>query len=89
MAYVEHDQIARTQEMPYLPSFDAFADSVSNLIDAQGGPTHKVTEKGAPWGLARISHRNQLKLSTFTKYEYVEEGGEGVDAYVIDTGEFV
>jgi hypothetical protein len=46
-----------------------------------------ATERGAPWGLARISHRNSLTLSTFQKYEYVEEGGEGVDAYVIDTGE--
>jgi cerevisin len=88
VAYVELDQIAYTQEMPYLPSFDAFSDSVSSLIDdfKVDSSTHLATEKGAPWGLARISHRNPLKLSTFTRYEYVEEGGEGVDAYVIDTG---
>lgn len=44
------------------------------------------TEKAAPWGLARISHRDTLGFSTFNKYLYAAEGGEGVDAYVIDTG---
>nr|AHH83721.1 subtilisin-like serine protease [Ophiocordyceps sinensis] len=44
------------------------------------------TEKQAPWGLARISHRDRLNFSTFNKYLYTSEGGEGVDAYVIDTG---
>ena len=45
-----------------------------------------VTELGAPWGLARLSHRPVLHLSTFTKYIYDTDGGEGVTAYVIDTG---
>lgn len=40
----------------------------------------------APWGLARVSHRNTLSFGTFNKYLYAEDGGEGVDAYVIDTG---
>jgi cerevisin len=40
----------------------------------------------APWGLARISHRAALSFGTFNKYLYAAEGGEGVDAYVIDTG---
>lgn len=43
-------------------------------------------EKDAPWGLARISHRQPLSLGTFNKYLYDDEGGEGVTAYVIDTG---
>lgn len=43
-------------------------------------------EKNAPWGLARISHRDSLSFGNFNKYLYAEEGGEGVDAYVIDTG---
>ncbi|KAF8331377.1 putative serine-type endopeptidase [Cantharellus anzutake] len=43
-------------------------------------------QKGAPWGLARISHRKRLTLSTFQKYEYAGHGGLGVDVYVIDTG---
>ncbi|KAI0629713.1 peptidase S8/S53 domain-containing protein [Trametes polyzona] len=45
-----------------------------------------TTQTKAPWGLARISHREKLTLGTFTKYEYNPEGGEGVDVYVIDTG---
>ncbi|KAL8277406.1 hypothetical protein RQP46_010246 [Phenoliferia psychrophenolica] len=43
-------------------------------------------EKGAPWGLARISHRDPLSFGTFNRYEFDGQGGEGVDAYVIDTG---
>ncbi|KAH7362344.1 cerevisin [Plectosphaerella cucumerina] len=44
------------------------------------------TEKAAPWGLARVSHRNRLNFGTYNKYLYAENAGEGVDAYVIDTG---
>jgi len=43
-------------------------------------------EKNAPWGLARISHRDALSFGDFNKYIYTAEGGDGVDAYVIDTG---
>ncbi|THH26714.1 hypothetical protein EUX98_g7474 [Antrodiella citrinella] len=66
VAYVEKDQIVRTQDEVPLMALD--------------------TQKGAPWGLARISHRARLAFSTFTKYEYEKQGGEGVDVYVIDTG---
>jgi cerevisin len=45
-----------------------------------------VVEKSAPWGLARISHRDSLSFGTFNKYLYAEDGGDGVDVYVIDTG---
>ncbi|OSS54641.1 hypothetical protein B5807_00015 [Epicoccum nigrum] len=44
------------------------------------------TEKNAPWGLARISHRDSLSFSSWNKYLYSADGGEGVDVYVIDTG---
>ncbi|KAG8799148.1 serine protease [Serendipita sp. 411] len=44
------------------------------------------TQKGAPWGLSRISHRPKLRFSTLGKYEYDSDGGDGVDVYVIDTG---
>ncbi|KAK4624690.1 Subtilisin-like serine protease Cla h [Fulvia fulva] len=43
-------------------------------------------EKNAPWGLARISHRDSLSFGSFNKYLYSADGGEGVDVYVIDTG---
>jgi cerevisin len=35
-------------------------------------------EKNAPWGLARISHRDSLGFSTFNKYDYDARGGQGV-----------
>ncbi|EEP78923.1 hypothetical protein UREG_03769 [Uncinocarpus reesii 1704] len=44
------------------------------------------TQTNAPWGLARISHRDSLSFGTFNKYLYAATGGEGVDVYVIDTG---
>ncbi|WBW73791.1 vacuolar serine protease Psp3 [Schizosaccharomyces osmophilus] len=48
---------------------------------------HITTEQRfAPWGLARVSHRDRLGLTTFTRYNYNETAGEGVTAYVIDTG---
>ena len=50
------------------------------------GETDGQVETNAPWGLARISHRDSLTLGTFSKYLYCAEGGEGVDVYVIDTG---
>jgi len=43
-------------------------------------------EKNAPWGLARISHRQSLSFSNFNQYLYAADAGEGVDVYVIDTG---
>lgn len=48
--------------------------------------TMSIIEKSAPWGLARISHRQRLTFSTFNKYEFAAETGHGVDTYVIDTG---
>lgn len=43
-------------------------------------------ETNAPWGLARVSHRDTLSFGTYNKYLYAADGGEGVDAYIIDTG---
>ena len=43
-------------------------------------------QKDSTWGLARISHRKRLSLGSFNEYLYDDEGGEGVTAYVIDTG---
>ncbi|KAI9695874.1 MAG: serine protease [Candelina mexicana] len=57
-------------------------DSEVHTMDQDEGET----ERGAPWGLARISHRDTLTFSTFNKYLYTADGGEGVDVYVIDTG---
>ncbi|WFD00203.1 cerevisin [Malassezia yamatoensis] len=49
-------------------------------------PYRHQTETNAPWGLARLSHRASLSLGTFNKYVYEAVSGEGVTAYVIDTG---
>jgi cerevisin len=56
-------------------------DSVVHTLGETG-----ELEKNAPWGLARISHRDSLTFSDFNKYLYAADAGEGVDVYVIDTG---
>ena len=56
-------------------------DSVVHALGETG-----ELEKNAPWGLARISHREGLTFSDFNKYLYAADAGEGVDVYVIDTG---
>ncbi|KAL7813865.1 serine protease-like protein [Trichoderma longibrachiatum ATCC 18648] len=73
--YIERDSIVHT--MLPLESKDTII-----VEDSCNGET----EKQAPWGLARISHRDTLNFGSFNKYLYTAEGGEGVDAYVIDTG---
>ena len=35
-------------------------------------------ERNAPWGLARLSHKESLGFSTFNKYDYDARGGLGV-----------
>ena len=56
-----------------------------SIVHTMGGDDYE-TEKNAPWGLARISHRDSLSFGTWNKYLYSADGGEGVDVYVIDTG---
>jgi len=79
--FVEKDQIVRTME---------FNDTI---IVQRGSPWvclflsfRRVLTHFRSQGLARISHRSKLTFSTFTKYEYDDVAGEGVDVYVIDTG---
>ncbi|TVY75839.1 Subtilisin-like proteinase Spm1 [Lachnellula suecica] len=57
-----------------------------SVVKALGSGSEGETEKQAPWGLARISHRDSLGFSDFNKYLYAADAGEGVDVYVIDTG---
>ncbi|KAF3994726.1 hypothetical protein FT663_01193 [Candidozyma haemuli var. vulneris] len=42
-----------------------------------------VTQKDATWGLGRISSR---EIPSESNYVYDDEGGKGVNAYVLDTG---
>lgn len=43
-------------------------------------------QRNAPWGLARISHRDALTFRTFNKYPYADRAGADITAYIIDTG---
>lgn len=66
--YVERDSIVKTQVIP-----QAFA-----------AEDHKhLKEKAAPWGLARISHRDSLGFGS-SNYVYDEAAGTGVTAYIIE-----
>ncbi|KXT01370.1 hypothetical protein AC578_6639 [Pseudocercospora eumusae] len=71
------EQIRRHPDVEYIEK----DQEVHTMGDESG-----ELEKNAPWGLARISHRDSLSFGTFNKYLYSADGGEGVDVYVIDTG---
>ncbi|KAH7115899.1 peptidase S8/S53 domain-containing protein [Dendryphion nanum] len=71
------EQIRRHPDVDYIER-----DSIVHTM----GDDEYETEKNAPWGLARISHRKRLSFGTWNKYLYTADGGEGVDVYVIDTG---
>ncbi|RYP87852.1 hypothetical protein DL769_000444 [Monosporascus sp. CRB-8-3] len=57
-----------------------------SIVHTMGSDSEPELETNAPWGLARVSHRDTLSFGTYNKYLYAAEGGEGVDAYIIDTG---
>lgn len=71
------EQIRRSPDVDYIEK--------DSIVTTQSGDDYE-TEKNAPWGLARISHRSSLSFGTWNKYLYSADGGEGVDVYVIDTG---
>ncbi|PKI85862.1 Sub8p [Malassezia vespertilionis] len=85
VAYVEQDSQV---QITMVPQSDKHVrdQPVSAQRFPWENPFEHVTENGAPWGLARLSHRQPLGLGTFNKYVYESLGGEGVTAYVIDTG---
>lgn len=52
-------------------------------------PPGNVSEKNAPWHLARISQRKQLAPKAVATYTYNATAGLGVDIYVLDSGVYV
>ncbi|KAK2607579.1 hypothetical protein N8I77_006242 [Diaporthe amygdali] len=82
-------------------SFKGFAGSLDNaaLAAVQAHPSvdyierevavrasSYVTQHGAPWGLGRVSHKGPETFTDGTTYVYDDSAGEGVCAYVIDSG---
>lgn len=70
--HVEVDQLVTTQEQVHGVDEDLASDI--------------KLQTSAPWGLARISTRKELSFGTFGKYFYDTNGGDGVTAYIVDTG---
>ncbi|QHS72726.1 proteinase B [Saccharomyces paradoxus] len=73
-----------TQEIVDLIRQNPLVDFVER--DSVVEATEFDTQNSAPWGLARISHRERLNLGSFNKYLYDDDAGRGVTSYVIDTG---
>jgi cerevisin len=82
-----------------MPSFRGYAGKfTSSVLDSiRAHPDVEYVERdqvvhalelqrNAPWGLSRISHRESLTFRNFNRYLYDGHGGEGVTAYVVDTG---
>jgi cerevisin len=84
VAYVERDSRVWINDQFHNPTTVPVAENV-----AQPASEQIDVEYGAPWGLARISHRHKLKFSTFNVYPFEDPAGLGVDAYVIDTSVFL
>ena len=82
LRYVFRRQLVALSCIPLTPIQVAFVEKDS-VVHTTESPE---IENNAPWGLSRISHRNGLTLGTVGKYLYSDDGGEGVDVYVIDTG---
>lgn len=62
---------------------DTFPSKVEYIEqDAMARADAYVTQNGAPWGLGRISHRE----AGSSQYVYDDSAGEGVCAYIIDSG---
>jgi subtilisin family serine protease len=77
---------AATIKMP--ESFAATPEALLNddiaLIEPDGVMRALVNQTNAPWGLRRISYRS--RPPTTAPYQYPASAGQGIDAYVIDTG---
>lgn len=88
--YVEEDAVVSITALEHDGRAVREMPREAAVLEAPGttawGPFQHLTELGAPWGLARVSHRAGLTLGTFNRYVYEAAGGEGVTAYVIDTG---
>lgn len=74
-------ELRRSPDVDYIEQ-----DSMVYALGSARGLSSGALEKNAPWGLARISHREQLGFSNFNRYQYDSKAGEGVTAYIIDTG---
>ncbi|KAH6986870.1 peptidase S8/S53 domain-containing protein [Ilyonectria destructans] len=66
-------------------------DSIVNISRVAAEPGHLekrayVSQDNAPWGLARISHKDTGPGDFPANYYYGSTGGKGVRVYVIDTG---
>jgi cerevisin len=56
------------------------------LVEEDGIAHGGAVQNGAPWGLARVSHRGKLDSSNNAQYLYDPNAGAGVTVYVMDTG---
>lgn len=68
------DVISKIKNDPHVKLVEQDAIFKTNEFDIQ---------KDAPWGISRVSHRENEEER---KYFYDNDGGKGVTAYVIDTG---
>ena len=81
IGYSGHFDAALIKEIRRSPEVNFIENDFEHHVLQSEEP---ITQKGAPWGLARMSQRDLLGPAQF--YIYSDECGEGVDAYVIDTG---
>ncbi|KAK4694824.1 hypothetical protein P7C71_g2817, partial [Lecanoromycetidae sp. Uapishka_2] len=64
----------------------AAAKVLGHSANSKIGITDIITQRGAPWGLARVSHRQRLDYGSFSKYIFDSTTGDGTKVYVLDSG---
>ncbi|KIK69046.1 hypothetical protein GYMLUDRAFT_91448 [Collybiopsis luxurians FD-317 M1] len=75
------DQLRALPEVDYIER-----DQIVRISDEPLADDSIKVQRGATWGLSRISHRRKIGLGNFNRYNHIPDGGDGVNAYVIDTG---
>ncbi|KAI8371042.1 serine protease [Blakeslea trispora] len=95
--YLEEQGINHVYEMPSFKGYSGRFDKQTLDAIRQSEEVAYVEEdsvvyaselqRGAPWGLSRISRREPTTLRNFSKYNYdAKTAGKGIKVYVIDTG---
>lgn len=64
--------------------FESILDDMLLDEDTRGSAESLEVQKGAPWGLARVSHAGMP--NDLTQYTYPKTAGKGVNVYIVDTG---
>lgn len=75
------------QECIGIKCLEENVDLMANKHSYENETVNFVLQRNSPWKLSAISSYTMLPfLNTETEYEYIKNGGQNVNVYIIDTG---